>query len=84
MSATVREKTLAVGDSGAMGTRSVSEAESAARTLMLISSELHDERGSISEPSTPLHSFLEHSTLFLFPLLFALNIYFGLARLPIS
>lgn len=35
----------------------------------------------IHEQSTPLHSFLEYSTLFLFPVVFGLTLYLGLARL---
>jgi hypothetical protein len=80
MSATVREKTLVIGEPGTIGPLSMNEVESAARTLALMNPE-SPNGGSISEPSTPLHSFLEHSTLFLFPLLFGLNLYFGLSRL---
>lgn len=35
----------------------------------------------IEEHSTPLHSFLEHVTLYLFPVLFLMNLYWASARL---
>ena len=46
-----------------------------------MSSEQPSGYSGLEEYSTPLHSFFEHSTLFLFPLLFSLNLYFGLTRL---
>lgn len=80
MSATVREKALVIAEAVTLPTRSGKESESA-RKLVLISSEQPTGYSGISEPSTPLHSFLEHSTLLLFPLLFGLNLYLGLSRL---
>lgn len=35
----------------------------------------------LEEHSTPLHAFLEHSTTFLFPVLFALNLYLSMSQL---
>jgi len=72
MSATVSEKGLVIADVGSVTSR---DAEA-----LLINTEPVREF-SLSEPSAPFHSFLEHSTLLLFPALFSLNLYFGLARL---
>ena len=80
MSATVSEETLVIGEPPIP--RNGRESESHSRTLVgLISSEPSSGYSGTVEHSTPLHSFLEHSTLVLFPLLFGLNLYFGLSRL---
>ena len=71
MSATVGEETLAIGEPATL--RNGREAESHSRALSGYS--------GVEEHSTALHSFLEHSTLLLFPLLFGINLYFGLTRL---
>lgn len=41
----------------------------------------HSGYSGIEEHSAPLHSFLEHTTFFLFPILFGLNVYWSSARL---
>lgn len=80
MSATVSEEALVIGD--APTTRNGGELESHSRPLVgLISSGPATGYSGVEEHSAPLHSFIEHSTLFLFPLLFGLNLYFGLTRL---
>jgi ubiquitin-conjugating enzyme E2 variant len=80
MSATVSEETLVIREPPI--TRKGREWESHSRTLVrLNSSEPSNGYSGIEEHSTPLHSFLEHGTLFVFPLLFGLNFYFGLSRL---
>ncbi len=80
MSATVREETLVSGESGATGT--ARESESHPRGLVsFIGSDPASGYSGIEERSTPLHSFLEHSTLFVFPLLFSLNLYLGVTHL---
>ncbi|HKO97780.1 MAG TPA: fatty acid desaturase CarF family protein [Pyrinomonadaceae bacterium] len=81
MSASVSEKALTIGETGTLASRTENDSESAARALALMSSDPVTDYSGLSEPSTPLHSFLEHSTLFLFPLVFGLNLYLGLARL---
>ncbi|MEK6282104.1 MAG: fatty acid desaturase CarF family protein [Acidobacteriota bacterium] len=76
------EKALVVGEPGTLSSRTGSEPEPATRTLVvLVHPEAATDYSGIGEHSTPLHSFLEHITLFLFPILLGLNFYFGLARL---
>lgn len=83
MSATVRDEPLVSLEVGELS-----------QNLLLRSAELADTQNSdqfkqiplpgysgIPEPSTPFHSVLEHSMLFLFPVLLFLTLYFGLVRL---
>ncbi len=46
-----------------------------------LKSDLRSGYSGVEEHSSPFHSFLEHSNLFLFPPIFALALYFSLARL---
>jgi plasmanylethanolamine desaturase len=82
MSATVRDNPLAIGETSAPASRLGADGETTTRSLAgLAKSEAASGYSGVEEHSTQLHSFLEHSTLFLFPLLFGLNLYLGLARL---
>ena len=81
MSATVSENSLVIGES-ATAARMAADNESATRALVdFIKREPATDYSGLQEHSGPLHSFLEHSTLFLFPLVFGLNLYLGLSRL---
>lgn len=82
MSATLREDSLITLDVEQLappalrsGEVSTTENQTEFETLL--------ERGysGVHEPSSPLHSFLEHSMLFIFPFLVTVTIYLSLARL---
>lgn len=80
-SATVREKTLIVGEPATLSARIAGESAAVTPAPGFDNPELPAGYSGVEEHSAPLHSVLEHSTLFLFPVLFGLNLYFGLARL---
>jgi hypothetical protein len=84
MSATVRNESLLNVEVGELLSRPLAQKLEPAATT--VSSDelrmLHSSGYSgIVERSAPLHSFLERGTLFMFPVLFCLNLYFGVARL---
>lgn len=82
MSASVTQSSIVIRDPGAGASRAAVEAEGTKRALVgLVNANHAAGYSGIEEHSGALHSFLEHSTLFLFPILFALNLYLGLSRL---
>jgi hypothetical protein len=83
MSATLRDDallTLDVEDLKPSSLRQTAE-KLTAETQRELNSLLEKGYSGVHERSTPFHSFLEHSTLFLFPFLFTVTVYLSLARL---
>jgi hypothetical protein len=74
MSATIRKAPLLDPEVGELLPATVESSSD----LRLVRSSANS---GIAERSAPLHSFLEHVTLFMFPVLFCLNLYLGVARL---
>ncbi len=82
MSATIQEEPLLTGDVVEVGPPlRLGGEQSSAGSDRELTSLLARGYSGVHEPSTPFHSFLEHSTLFLFPFLFGVTVYLSLARL---
>jgi ubiquitin-conjugating enzyme E2 variant len=83
MSATLREDPVLSLDGEELATPSLRRSGESSTTENQREVQSLLERGysGVHEQSAPLHSFLEHSTLFIFPFLFSATVYLSLARL---
>jgi hypothetical protein len=81
MSATIRDDRLITLDTLELSALLVNEEPPASTQEFVSLKTTASGYSGEHEQSTPFHSFLEHSTVFLFPVAFGLTLYFGLARL---